>query len=141
MKAPRCRLCGKEHYGLCKEAAKSVGRREKSRSSNVSPVDLSLRVNPAPSSAPSVSSLGSVKSRIAADSSVAPLADTSTSDGLTSTGETIPEMFERKVAGLGFKKLTPAERQKLWRTAGDVEGKREANRLRMAVRRKELKDV
>ena len=31
--------------------------------------------------------------------------------------------------------LTPAERQKLWRTTGDVEGKREANRLRMRRKR------
>ena len=26
MKAPRCRLCGKEHYGLCKGAPSSRGR-------------------------------------------------------------------------------------------------------------------
>ena len=33
--------------------------------------------------------------------------------------------------------LTPAERQKRWRTTGDVEKKREANRLRMRRKRGE----
>ncbi len=83
MKAPRCKICGKEHYGLCKEAAKSVGPKVNLRKLSAARAAMSSVVNPVPSSAPSVGSLGSVKSRTAADSPAVPPADISTSDGQT----------------------------------------------------------
>ncbi len=104
-----CRLCDR----ILAEREKS-GRKGKLQSTDVAPADLGSRDSPALSNALFVGSPGNVKTATGLRIPLVP-ADTSTSDGL----------------------ITNRESCRRWRTTGDVEGKREANRLRM--RRKRLK--
>jgi len=128
MKAPRCRLCGKEHYGLCPSgslipASKSEGRNEAKKSA------------PASTTPPQ-----EIERATSQSGPLTPAQKTVRPDVENHVSETIPEKFYRKAAELGFRKLTQAEKQKKYREKGGA-GLRERERLRMAAKRKELRDA
>lgn len=119
MKHQLCRNCGHRHpLGdpcIFPEDALS-GPEVSVRSTNVSPADTSGQESPVRPSAPSVT--------------------ISTSNGLTTTSTVVmteEEMVEK--IERGEVSLTNADRCRRWRTSGDVEAKREANKLRMRKRR------
>ena len=127
MKAPRCRLCSKEHYGLCKNIGEPVAAAQ------------SPKLRPGGSTPPTFANAPSSNGRTAGLGPVnAGSNPAGATKAFTSTGETIPEKFHRKAAELGFRKLTQAEKQKKYREKGGA-GLRERERLRMAAKRKELK--
>lgn len=131
MKAPRCRLCGKEHYGLCREAAKRVVLPPKKEGSvKPSVVRAAVRAVKKPTTP-------SAMPRVQLHS-----------QSLTEMGEDVlrdiagmPELQEeirKTIPPVRVKNpFTPAQKQKAYRARGGDE-LRERERLRKAAKRKEL---
>ncbi len=163
MKPPKCRTCGHRHSlgaaCILQQRMKNAGPEKCPPYMNAAPADTNSSDSPAPSNADTAKTRGNVKSRTATSQRkpTAPLAGTSTSSGQTTNeggkssghgpgvGKNEPAapltpgtFTDVELEAMVFP-MTPAQKQKAYR-ARHKDRIREANRLRMAAKRKDKRD-
>ena len=129
MKAPKCRLCHKEHYGLCVHSG-SASTAKQSPGVSVEGRYEAKTPRPAVKSAPA-STIPSQELNERAASQSGPLTLEESGTGHKSPDD-IGLASEEKACETAA--LTPAEKQKAYRER-NAEEKREANKLRMRRKR------